>query len=290
MKSTETNPESIKQETLDEASKDSERSESLDSRQIKKDLNAKPCVTCSYLESCVTCKDTDYSNIKSCRTCGGHGLKECCLRTIKGTKDLDSKTPVSLKGCCIRAKKGKKGKLKHQCNTCLFAYDSCEAYENDQNKHKEQTEKQEAVNCPTCAVSVYKVELNRHYEKDHPELKAGCCIECLVVVVPKIKMQRHFVTIHKPKNLCPHCGKYFRVVKDHIAVKHTSKNDEKNHICEVCGKKFHHALLLQSHVAKMHTARKSFPCKFCGQLFKEKCTLTTHYWSMHMKVKPYKVS
>merc|ERR1712223_1532257 len=82
-KSAETNPESIKQETLEEASKDSERSEKLDSRQTNKDLNAKPCVTCSYLESCVTCKATDYLNIKSCRTCGGHGLKECCLRTIK---------------------------------------------------------------------------------------------------------------------------------------------------------------------------------------------------------------
>ena len=209
-------------------------------------------------------------------------------RKVPDVKQTLTSKKSTLKECCIRANKGKKGKLRHKCDTCLFVYDSCEAFEEDQNKHQQQSTNQEAVNCPTCAVTVYKVELNQHFEKDHPELKAGCCIECLVVVVPKIKMQRHFVTIHKPKNLCPICGKHFRVVKDHMAVKH-SNSVAKDHICEVCGKKFRHSLLLQSHVAKMHTARKSFPCKFCGQLFKEKCTLTTHYWSMHMKVKPYKV-
>ena len=181
------------------------------------------------------------------------------------------------------------GKFRQQCDICLFAFDSKDSFENDQEKHKQQLANREVVNCPTCAVSMLKVDLNEHYTRDHSELKAGCCLECLIVVIPRIKMQRHFVTIHKPKNLCPICGKHFRVVKDHMAVKH-SNNAVKDHICEVCGKKFRHALLLQSHVAKMHTARKSFPCKFCGQLFKEKCTLTTHYWSMHMKVKPYKVS
>jgi hypothetical protein len=181
------------------------------------------------------------------------------------------------------------GKFRQQCNICLFAFDAKEAFDNDQEKHRQQLVNQEAVNCPTCAVTVPKIDLNQHYVRDHAELKAGCCLECLIVVVPRIKMQRHFVTIHKPKNLCPICGKHFRVVKDHMAVKH-SNNVVKDHICEVCGKKFRHALLLQSHVAKMHTVRKSFPCKFCGQLFKEKCTLTTHYWSMHMKVKPYKVN
>ena len=190
----------------------------------------------------------------------------------------------------MRDKKPKpSGKFRQQCDICLFAFDSKEAFDNDQQKHQQQVINQEVVQCPTCAVAVPKVDLNQHYVRDHAELKAGCCLDCLIVVVPRIKMQRHFVTIHKPKNLCPICGKHFRVVKDHMAVKH-SNNAVKDHICEVCGKKFRHSLLLQSHVAKMHTVRKSFPCKFCGQLFKEKCTLTTHYWSMHMKVKPYKVN
>ena len=182
-----------------------------------------------------------------------------------------------------------KGRQRHKCNICLLAYDSCESFENDQKKHKQQMKNKELVNCPTCAVSVLKVKLNEHYDEDHPELKAGCCLECQAIVAPKIKMQRHFETIHKPKNACPVCGKYFRSVKYHIAVKH-SINDTKDHKCEACGKSFRHALLLKSHIAKMHTARKSFPCKFCGVHFKEKCTLATHYWSTHMKVKPYKVS
>ena len=283
----------IKKETLEEAARGSGNPENIASKTARNDSNMKPCTTCDQeLKECceMIIEGAKDSNVKSCSTCDKGELKECCIMTIKGIKSSDKKQlRAIIKECCKMAKKGKKGKLRHQCDTCLVAYDSCEAFESDQNKHQQQMTNQEAVNCPTCAVQVYKVKLNEHYEKDHPELKAGCCLECLVVVVPKIKMQRHFVTIHKPKNLCPICGKYFRVVKDHMAVKH-STTDAKDHICEVCGKKFRHSLLLQSHVAKMHTARKSFPCKFCGQIFKEKCTLTTHYWSMHMKVKPYKVS
>ena len=209
--------------------------------------------------------------------------------TQKRNDSDEKQLRIIIKKCCKMANNNKKGKLRHQCNTCLLAYDTCESFENDQNKHKQQMENKELVNCPTCAASVFKVKLNEHYDKDHPELKAGCCLECQAVVVPKIKMQRHFETIHKPKNECPICGKYFRSVKYHMAVKH-SKNDTKDHKCEVCGKSFRHALLLKSHVAKIHTTRKLFPCKLCGILFKEKCTLATHYWSTHMKVKPYKVS
>ena len=269
------------------------------------DSNMKPCVTCEQdcclpkecccreLKECCEkiIKGAKDSNIKPCEPCGGKEFIQCCIMTIKGIKASDKKQLKAIvKMCCkIGRAKMRQGKLRHQCDTCLLEYDSCEAFEKDQDKHQQQMTNQEIVNCPTCHVAIFKVKLNEHYEKDHPELKAGCCLECLAVVVPKIKMKRHFATIHKPKTMCPICGKYVRVIKDHMAVKH-SKNEAKDHTCEFCGKKFRHALLLQSHVAKIHKDRKSFPCQLCGKLFKEKCTLTTHYWSIHMKVKPFKVS
>ena len=77
------------------------------------------------------------------------------------------------------------GKFRQQCDICLFSFESKESFEKDVEKHQQQCLNNEVVQCPTCAVTVPKVDLNRHYTTDHAELKAGCCLDCLVVAVER---------------------------------------------------------------------------------------------------------
>ena len=187
----------------------------------------------------------------------------------------------------LKPKDPPKQRFKEECSICLCIFNSKEDFDKDQIKHQEQLANQEMVQCPTCAVSIGKVHINHHYMNDHPELKAGCCIECITIIAPRSKMSKHVAAVHKPKNdLCPICGKNFRNVRDHVAVKHGDK--VRNHVCDTCGKKFTHALLLSAHISKIHSVRKQLPCKFCGQIFMEKNPLRFHYWAIHLKVKPYK--
>ena len=195
--------------------------------------------------------------------------------------------PLIKAGQIQNERKRSTSKVKYDCEICLLTFTSKDDYAKDQEKHQKQLLNHETAQCPHCAITVEKVNLNHHFITDHPELKAGCCIECLLIIAPRSKMPKHYASVHRPKNdLCPICGKNFRSVKDHMAVKHGDKT--KRHICDLCGRKFTHPTLLQGHMQKIHTERKQLPCKFCGQVFKEKMALTFHYWSMHLKVKPYK--
>ena len=201
-------------------------------------------------------------------------------------ENIDIK-PLIKAGQIQTERKRSTSKVKHECDICLLTFTSKDDYTKDQEKHQKQLMNHETAQCPHCAITVQKVNLNHHFATDHPELKAGCCIECLLIIAPRSKMPKHYASVHRPKNdLCPICGKNFRSVKDHMAVKHGDKT--KKHICDLCGRKFTHPTLLQGHMQKIHTERKQLPCKFCGQVFKEKMALTFHYWSMHLKVKPYK--
>ena len=201
-------------------------------------------------------------------------------------EEMDIKPLIKASQIQTERKRGM-SKLKYDCEICLLIFSTKDDYDNDQEKHQKQLLNHETAQCPHCAITVGKVNLNHHFITDHPELKAGCCIECLLIIAPRSKMPKHYASVHRPKNdLCPICGKNFRSVKDHMAVKHGEK--VKRHICDLCGRKFTHPTLLQGHMQKIHTERKQLPCKFCGQIFKEKMALTFHYWSMHLKVKPYK--
>ena len=205
---------------------------------------------------------------------------------MESTDEMDIK-PLIKAGQIQNERKRSTTKVKYDCDVCLLTFSSKDDYNNDQEKHQKQLLNHETAQCPHCAITVGKVNLNHHFVTDHPELKAGCCIECLLIIAPRSKMPKHYASVHRPKNdLCPICGKNFRSVKDHMAVKHGEKI--KKHICDLCGRKFTHPTLLQGHMQKIHTERKQLPCKFCGQVFKEKMALTFHYWSMHLKVKPYK--
>ena len=64
------------------------------------------------------------------------------------------------------------------CSICYLVFKSEHEYEEDLQRHAESRTANEIVNCPSCLVAVPKVELNNHFDKDHGELKAACCLEC----------------------------------------------------------------------------------------------------------------
>ena len=182
--------------------------------------------------------------------------------------------------------KKKVSAFKKLCPICLVEFKNSESYEEDQFKHSQSRYNNETVQCPSCLVSVIKVQLNEHFAKDHPELEAGCCLECLGIFSPRQKVSYHFFKSHVGRKLCPLCGKAVSYLKGHLDRVH--KKQERV-MCPVCGKELSSQQVLDKHLINVHSATKPRSnCKFCGQGFKRDCDLRIHYWSIHLKAKPYK--
>ena len=73
----------------------------------------------------------------------------------------------------------------------------------------------------------------------------------------------------------------------HIACKHEAGG---NHVCEQCGKVFHHKSRLNSHIFKAHRPTSSTPCNICGRLFNSRAMAISHNRTVHMGARPFKVS
>ena len=178
--------------------------------------------------------------------------------------------------------------FKETCTVCCVDFTSHEKYIEDQTKHQESRLSNELVRCPSCMVAVLKVELNKHFEADHPEMEAACCLECLKIFSPKPKVSLHYYRSHGGTHLklCPICGKSAADLKGHLERIH---GQPKRVMCPTCGKEFSSKHVLDKHLHYVHDSDSSkFSCKFCGQSFKRPHELRVHYWSLHLKVKPYK--
>ncbi|XP_045489074.1 zinc finger protein 92 isoform X1 [Pieris rapae] len=118
------------------------------------------------------------------------------------------------------------------------------------------------------------------------------CPMCHKGYPTKDAMQDHFNYQHlgKTTHKCPICSKPIASkanVEKHIMRVHREKKEKpKNHMCNLCGKKFSDKKALNQHEV-IHSMERPLTCEICSQSFKQKASLYTHKKRVH-KVQPQK--
>ncbi|CAH1994845.1 unnamed protein product [Acanthoscelides obtectus] len=87
--------------------------------------------------------------------------------------------------------------------------------------------------------------------------------------------------MHRPRNVCPQCGKNVIHLQEHIRGTH----GEKLLKCELCDKSFSSANRLSKHKL-VHANVYKYECETCRKKYKTKFSLSVHQRS-HADVKPF---
>ncbi|CAK1553176.1 unnamed protein product [Leptosia nina] len=180
--------------------------------------------------------------------------------------------------------------------------------------------------CPICDKMVRVIQLKYHIRR-HQEKSRFECSECNKVFSQLATYQAHlkYSRAHASDNVfkfpCPMCHKGYptkEAMQDHFNYQHLGKTTHKcpicnkpiaskaniekhimrvhrekkekprNHMCNICGKKFSDKKALNQHEV-IHSADRPLTCEICSQTFKQKASLYTHKKRVHKVVPPKRV-
>ncbi|OAD61953.1 hypothetical protein WN48_05520 [Eufriesea mexicana] len=138
--------------------------------------------------------------------------------------------------------------------------------------------------CPICSKKlISRRVLDQHIRRIHKEDKKficniyGCTFQC----ARKSDLDRHKQLHVEQRNIiCEQCGKTFTsvsILNDHVLYIH---NKERQFICEECGKTFKRNSLLKRHKLS-HQQYRPFACMQCNTAFKRSHHLTRHMETCH---------
>ena len=100
----------------------------------------------------------------------------------------------------------------------------------------------------------------------------------------KYNCDKHFKKLHlETTTKCDLCGKEFKHIKQHIKHAH---NIKRNHLCEICDKKFTRNQHLIEHVRVIHKKQHLWPCRSCEKDFINRKLLIAHYEKHHHHTSP----
>ncbi|XP_046621258.1 zinc finger protein 93-like isoform X1 [Neodiprion virginianus] len=139
----------------------------------------------------------------------------------------------------------------------------------------------------TCTICTKQLTsrkaLDQHIRRVHRDEKKYSCDTqgCEFHSTNKSDLERHRQLHIEERNIvCEHCGKTFTtisILKDHVLYVH---NMERQFVCEECGKAFKRNSLLNRHKMS-HQQIRPFTCEQCGAAFKRSHHLTRHMESCH---------
>ncbi|KAL0100840.1 hypothetical protein PUN28_019313 [Cardiocondyla obscurior] len=139
----------------------------------------------------------------------------------------------------------------------------------------------------SCAICSKKLitqkALDQHIRRIHKGAKRFICnmYECTFQCSRKTDLDRHKQLHVEERNIvCEHCGKTFTsvsILKDHVLYIHSK---ERQFICEKCGKAFKRNSLLKRHKLS-HEQHRPFACTQCSTAFKRSHHLTRHMETCH---------
>uniref|UniRef100_A0A1B6DKE9 C2H2-type domain-containing protein n=1 Tax=Clastoptera arizonana TaxID=38151 RepID=A0A1B6DKE9_9HEMI len=202
----------------------------------------------------------------------------------------------------------KKQKQPHICDICgkkLCSKGSVRLHK--MNKHKIKI----GFRCELCdqEFDLHRDVISHRNEKHRKEDGKFYCDKCDKKYVDYHPYLIHIRSYHqeglineKEENsngaICQECGKTFKKpdgLKTHLMLIHNLdggtkreklKPQEKNFICDICGKRFSFGCLLRDHI-NLHTGAKPYFCQSCGRSFAQKASLKQHTRT-HGSVRPFK--
>jgi len=137
--------------------------------------------------------------------------------------------------------------------------------------------------CETCGKKFgNEIFLARHIQRFHEKRNSIACDMCGKLVL-KSAMKDHKEGHYDKKIPCPECGKEFR--SERGLKSHMKRHVEKT-LCPICNKK---VLDLKLHVLRMHTRDedKNHQCDECGKGFPLQSHLQKHKMNVHIKARPF---
>ncbi|EAT46670.1 AAEL002153-PA, partial [Aedes aegypti] len=168
---------------------------------------------------------------------------------------------------------------KIECGLCGKQYDSWKM-----KAHMNEHERKKPYQCDQlgCSSAFSGVDLlNRHKKLWHSDYFYKSCSTCGKKCKTQGIYKTHISYHEEPQLPCEVCGKLMRNKRSmwkHMKSHQTPENRE--HVCEVCNKRFAVAYTLRVH-KRIHTNEKPFPCGNCGKQFQYNCLLKNHLERCH---------
>ena len=147
------------------------------------------------------------------------------------------------------------------------------------NVHK-RSHKNPTFQCNICSkMFKHKSHLTVHTHKHTEEFCAYCKV-CDKKFVSSSSYNSHLRANHKDKSyICDKCGRQLSslwALKEHKLTHGTNYRNERQKVCEYCGKTYLTERNLRSHIKKAHTNEGGYMCNVCGKVLSGKKVLETH--------------
>nr|XP_026483109.1 zinc finger protein 90-like [Vanessa tameamea] len=178
------------------------------------------------------------------------------------------------------------------CDVCSKTFKTKSRLESHITSHNNTLAKKLAY-CSICKVQYKNIYVYRNHLKNsanHSE-RLYHCEDCNKRFASKVYWQKHcdFYHLHKSAFKCDLCNKLFMSdwrLKNHRQ-KHHGLSRSRDHICNICGKKFYTLSTLRGHQLT-HSEERTYMCEDCGDTFKQRPALYTHTKLVHRGVKRIK--
>lgn len=273
----------------------------------KKVLKSKTCPICEMEFSlCQELFDHKRAKHKNCPECqqefNSYNLMIQHRETVHLTKTEieETKFPCNLCGKevrdvyrHIRAVHKKKRKMRDKDSNVTFPcpYETCDKtfkIKDNINRHIRSIHlKERNFSCDHCDMSFFEIsQLKNHLIIHQPDRPITCDFpDCNKTFKSEISMKSHKNVHLKPEDrvtvvgkhgifICCICGKVMHSKAGH-AMHLLIHTNEKPHQCEICLKKFRHAMVLLAH-KRIHTNEKPYHCTVCKTNFRQHSHLITH--------------
>ena len=123
--------------------------------------------------------------------------------------------------------------------------------------------------------------LRKHIKVDHFDHKPVSCEDCGKEFATEIRLKVHMRDMHREQNyLCDKCDMKFTTksrLTRHLKDKHNYPSKEKFQ-CDKCEKSFGFASALKKHIEGVHRDDKQCICDICGKVFKNDVKMKSHRW------------
>ncbi|XP_011150604.1 zinc finger protein 93-like isoform X2 [Harpegnathos saltator] len=193
----------------------------------------------------------------------------------------------------------------HKCPNCEVSFASKKkAHEHFKAVHTSKSSESETINndphyCASCRHKfVKKDDYFRHLEsalhlnkvnRDAPIKAIFSCTICSKKLFTQRALDQHIRRIHKGEKrfACDIYGCTFQCARRTDLDRHKHLHvEERNVVCEHCGKTFTSVSILKDHVLYIHSKERQFICEECGKAFKRNSLLKRHKLS-HAQHRPF---